>query len=151
MIGPHTMVPSLNRALHVRVADRLRASLVRHAPSGLPDMSSLNEVDQREFLDAGGGRLAVIAMRVDPVAVHEVIVPIAEAIRRTDLFGALADDTFLILAPGLTPNDGDVLVERLRLLTAHLDVRLGLSYRSSASASVWSPRGLAAEAEALVA
>ncbi|GAC1314322.1 MAG: hypothetical protein NVSMB2_03590 [Chloroflexota bacterium] len=145
------MATSLNRALHVRVADRLRTSLVRHVASGLPDICRLSDVDQREFLDAGGGRLAVIALRLDPTTLREVVRLVSEAIRRTDLFGALADDTLLILAPGLTPNDGDVLLARLRSLTDHLHVRLGLAYRSSASVLMWTSRALAAEAEALVA
>ena len=145
------MAASLNRALHVRVADRLRTSLARHVASGLPDISRIGDVDQREFLGAGGGRLALIALRLDPTTLREVVPLVSDAIRRTDLCGALADDTLVILAPGLTPNDGDVLVERLRSLTEHLQVRIGLAYRSTASVSVWTPRALAAEAAALVA
>lgn len=151
MIELTDMATSLNRALQVRVADRLRASLGRHVASGLPDLTSLTDVEQREIRDIGGGRLGVLVLRVDAASAQEISLRLRDGIRRTDLFGALADDTLLVLAPGLTPEDGDVLVIRLRGLLDDLPARIGVTYHSSASDNLANPITLVAEAQALVA
>ncbi|HEY0582503.1 MAG TPA: hypothetical protein VGE94_09985 [Chloroflexota bacterium] len=141
------MPSGLNRALQVRAADRLRAALRRDAASGLPVVDGLSEVDQRELCDVGGGRLAVVAIRVEPGLVREAALLVEQQVRRTDLLGALDEGTLLVLAPGLDSIGGAYLVERLRALLGDISASVGVAYRSSASATGWTPRALAAEAE----
>jgi hypothetical protein len=172
MITTH-MSSSMNRALQVRTADRLRASLEIDAISGLPVIDALSEVDQRELCDVGGGRLAAVAInllwgagtvfeeplvqQVDGLAVREVARLVDDHVRRTDVLGVLGTDTLIVLAPGLDPLGGRILVDRLRLLLAdrlvavggvqvELRVRVGAAFRSAASPSAWTPGTLAAEA-----
>src|SRR5258708_8988004 len=58
------MPTGMIRALQVRTADRLRASLVVDSLSGLPAIDALSEADQRELCDVGAGRLAAVAIQV---------------------------------------------------------------------------------------
>jgi hypothetical protein len=113
----------------------------------LPTLGALSELDQRELCEVGGGRLAVVAIRVEPWAVREAAQLVEEQVRRTDLCGALAEDMLLVLAPGLDAVGGRYLVERLAEMLSHLQARVGVAYRSSASATGWSAQELAAEAE----
>src|SRR5690349_3797386 len=114
------MASNLNRALQVRTADRLRASLGRDEIHGLPVIDALSDADQRALCDVGGGRLAAVAIRVsssvdEPRALvaREVARLVAEQVRRTDLLGTLGSETLLILSPGLEPLGGQALAERL--------------------------------------
>jgi hypothetical protein len=150
------MPTGLNRALQVRTADRLRAGLARDELTGLPAVDALSDMDQEEMCEVGGGRLAAVAIRLEPSAVHalaldEVVRLIDEHVRRTDLLAALHAGTLVVLAPGLDPVGGQRLAERLRdLLTnrqADLRVQVGAAYRSAASPQGWTIRALAAEAE----
>src|SRR5450759_5416460 len=108
------MPTRLDRALQVRTADRLRATLARDASSGLPIVGALSDNDQRELCQVGGGRLAAVVIHVEwiidavphPRAVHEVqtlvMTEVArlvdEQVRHTDLLGSLRADALLILA-----------------------------------------------------
>jgi hypothetical protein len=159
------MPSNLNRALQVRTADRLRASLGRDEVHGLPVIDGLSDADQRALCDVGGGRLAAVAIRVSSSAdeprtlvAREVSRLVAEHVRRTDLFGALGKETLLILSPGLEPLGGQALAQRLRDLLNQrqmhiggyrlvLRVQVGAAYRSAASPAGWTAQGLAAEAE----
>jgi hypothetical protein len=153
------------RALQVRTADRLRASLARNEVSGLLVIDQLSQADQRELCEVGGGRLAALVIRVDApawddqmVVLREVARVVQEHVRRTDLLGAIAVDSLLILSPGLEPAGGRRLAERIATLFAsrqfevdsrvvEIRVKVGLAYRSAASPSGWNASTLAAEAE----
>ncbi|TME86736.1 MAG: hypothetical protein E6I52_30815 [Chloroflexi bacterium] len=164
------MPTGINRALQVRAANRLRASLARDELSGLPLIGALTPDDQRELLEVGGGRLAAIAMRVsadsagsggedvEGLAMREVTRMIDAHVRRTDLLGWLEATTLLLVAPGMEPVGGRSLAERLReVLTGcfvevagtqvQIHVSVGVAYRSAASPTGWTTRGLLAEAE----
>jgi hypothetical protein len=142
------MTTGLNRALQVRTANRLRATLARDRVTGLPLVAALTEHDQRELCDVGAGRLAAVAIRVQPdviVEVHpgvppresaraqtprqsaraatlrEVVGALEPCVRRTDLLAVLSAETLVVLVPGLDPVGGQALAERLReLLLASL-------------------------------
>jgi GGDEF domain-containing protein len=164
----------MNRAIQVRTADRLRASLATDALSGLPSIAALSELDQRELCEVGGGRLAAVAIQVawrlgalveEPQVLHfealmvrEVARLIDDHVRRTDLLGVLGSDTLLVLAPGLDPLGGRSLADRLRSFLAdrvidlggvqvELRVRVGAAFRSAASPPGWTTGALAAEAD----
>ena len=170
------MPTGINRALQVRAANRLRASLARDELSGLPLIGALTPDDQRELLEVGGGRLAAIAIRVsadsadsadsagavgeevEGPAMREVTRMIDAHVRRTDLLGWLEARTLLLVAPGMEPVGGRSLAERLReVLTGcfvevagtqvPIRVSVGVAYRSAASPTGWTTRGLLAEAE----
>jgi hypothetical protein len=168
------MPTRLDRALQVRTADRLRATLARDASSGLPVVGALSDNDQRELCQVGGGRLAAVVIHVEwildalthPRAIQEVqtlvMTEVArlvdEQVRHTDLLGSLRADALLILAPGLDPMSGDSLAQRLRDLFAdrHLEVgdvrvqprvNVGFASRSAASPAGWTTQTLAEEAE----
>jgi GGDEF domain-containing protein len=165
------MPTGMIRALQVRTADRLRASLVVDSLSGLPSIDALSEADQRELCDVGGGRLAAVAIQVSwraveetrvlqlqALMVREVARLIDDHVRRTDLLGILGTDTLLVLAPGLDPLSGRSLADRLRTFLAdriveaggtavELLVKVGAAFRSAASPPGWTTRALAAEAE----
>jgi hypothetical protein len=153
------MPMGLNRTLQVRTANRLRADLPRDASSGLPAIGALSELDQRELSEVGGGRLTAVAICVvDSVMVGEVVRVVAAAVRRTDLFGWLNDETLVVLAPGLDPVAGQALADRLRDLFVDHDVEIdgqatsvqvevGSAHRSGASGTGWTIRALTAEAE----
>lgn len=160
------MPNGLNRALLVRTANRLRASLARDELSGLPLVAALSDADQWELLEVGCGRLATITLRLESpggeevqrLALREVARMVDEQVRRTDLLGWLDASTLLVLAPGLEPQGGRSLVERLRKLLAScrvsvggamvdVHVAVGVAYRSGASPAGWTPRNLASEAE----
>lgn len=139
-----------NRALQVRIADRLRANLARDEVTGLPFVDSLSEADQSELCEMGGGRLAVVAMCVNAEAVSDVARAVEEHVRRTDLLCRADPKTLLLLAPGLDPLAGRALVERLRnLLTQsrYAPVSMGAAFRSPASPIGWTTSELIAEAE----
>jgi hypothetical protein len=162
------MPTGINRALQVRAANRLRASLARDELSGLPLIGALAADEQRELLEVGGGRLAAIAIRVstDPAsdevegpALREVARLVDGHVRRTDLLGWLEARTLLLVAPGLEPVFGRSLAERLREVMAdfHIEVAgiqvvvnvaVGVAYRSAASPTGWTTGGLLAEADA---
>jgi hypothetical protein len=168
------MPTGMIRALQVRTADRLRASLVVDSLSGLPAIDALSEADQRELCDVGGGRLAAVAIQVSwrpgsdvaeprvlqlqALMMREVARLIDDHVRRTDLLGILGADTLLVLAPGLDPLGGRSLADRLRTflsdrivevggLQVELLVKVGAAFRSAASPPGWTTRALAAEAE----
>jgi GGDEF domain-containing protein len=169
------MPTGLNRALQVRTADRLRAELAYEQQTGLPQIAALSAGDQRELCEAGGGRLAAVAIKVDswiidpaerashvqavPVlTVREVVSLVGAHIRRTDLLAALSASTLVVLAPGLEPVGGRSLADRLRNLfvsrtldvageQVYLRVHVGTAYRSLASPSGWTVAELAALAE----
>jgi GGDEF domain-containing protein len=173
MIESRTMPAHLNRALQVRTADRLRASLRRDETSGLPVVGTLSDDQERELREAGGGRLAAVVINVawtldalhapramnevQGLVMREVARLVDQRVRRTDLLGSLSDDTLLILAPALDPMSGQSLAERLRDLFAegHLEigdvqaqlrVKVGIASRSVASPEGWTTRTLAEEA-----
>src|SRR5579859_723186 len=124
------MSARLIRALQVRAADRLRASLPRDDVSGLPAAGALSDDAQRDLCTVGGGRLAAVVIHlewtVDPVryprashevqklVIREVARLVEQHVRRTDLLGPLRADALLILAPGLDLISGQSLAERLR-------------------------------------
>src|ERR1700682_5209518 len=128
------MPTRLNRALQVRTADRLRASLARDEISGLPAVGALSNADDLELREVGGGRVAALVIQVEwdidavryPRAIHEVHAIVMrevarivdERVRRTDLLGALSADALVILAPALDAMSGQILAERLRTLFA---------------------------------
>jgi GGDEF domain-containing protein len=174
MIDSRDMSTAFNRALQIRAADRLRASLARDAISGLPLVGALSDLDQSELCAVGGGRLAAVVLHVawsiaavpHPRAVHEVhalvmnevVRLVDEQVRRTDLFGSLRDDLLLILAPALDPLSSQSLAERLKDLLVdrqlalgdvhvQLRVKLGIATRSPSSPAGWTTQTLVAEAE----
>ena len=136
----------LNRALMVRTANRLRASLARDELSGLPLIAALTEADQRELLEFGAGHLAAVtlcleasarasaasasasdsrsAAELQRLALGEVARLVDAHVRRTDLLGLLDASTLLVLAPGLEPVGGGSLAERLRGLLASCSVEV---------------------------
>jgi GGDEF domain-containing protein len=167
------MPTRLNRALQVRTADRLRASLARDEISGLPAAGTLSDTDQLELLEVGGGRIAAVAIyvewQIDSVryarAIHDMHAAVMNAVarivdervRRTDLLGSLSDDALVIFAPALDPIGGRSLAQRLRLLFAdrlleiddvqvQLHVKVGFASRSAASPVGWTTQTLAGEA-----
>src|SRR4051794_6325971 len=96
------MPSGFNRALQVRVANRLRAQLACDAESGLPLIEGLSEVDQRDLCESGGGRLAAVLIVVTSVTetqpgdssrgapgAAELARRISPEVRRTDLLGVL--------------------------------------------------------------
>jgi len=168
------MPARLDRALQVRIADRLRARLARDATTGLPDLGALSGDDQRELCEVGGGRLAAVLMRVhwtidaaqhpramhevQPRVMHAVARLVDEQVRRTDLVGSRHAEQLLILAPGLDPLSGQSLAQRLRegLADCRLElgdvrvqvrVSVGCACRSAASPVGWTTQTLADEAE----
>jgi hypothetical protein len=141
------MPSGFNRALQVRVANRLRAHLARDERSGLPLMGDLSEGDHRELCEVGGGRLAAIALAFSPEAsVAEVVACIRSEVRRTDVLGFLEVGLALLLVPGLDSVGGQSLVSRLSELLAGFEVEIGVAYRSGASTAGWTARALAEEA-----
>jgi len=167
-------MPRLDRALQLRTADRLRASLARDEISGLPLVGALGEDDQRELCQVGGGRLAALVIRVawtlDPVAsppdidavrtlvMREVARIVNGQVRQTDVLGSLSADALLIFAPGLDRMNGLSLAERLRalFLAGHLAVggvevqtriTIGFAARAAASPAGWTTETLVEEAE----
>src|SRR5947209_5286142 len=103
---------SLNRALLVRAADRVRDALPRDETTGLPQVGRLAEAQQRELCDVGGGRLAAVAICAATVSLAEVARLLEPHVRRTDLLGVLDSAALMVLAPGLDPVSGQCLVER---------------------------------------
>jgi hypothetical protein len=149
------MSGGFNRALQVRVANRLRTQLASDAASGLPLIDGLSEADQRELCESGGGRLAAVLIVAVSVAeaqhdprstcgLADLAQRIVGEVRRTDILGLLDTRQLLLLAPGLDPLGGQSLLERLNALLGGA-VLVGIAYRTSASAN-WTPRVLAAEA-----
>jgi hypothetical protein len=135
------MPTNLNRALQVRTADRLRASLARDEASGLPLIDALSDADEQELCEVGGGRVAAVAIRIAPSGPGDVQEPVARSrtgmlrevarlvhqhVRRSDLLGSLDPDTLVVLAPGLDSTGGRHLVHRLReLLGTRVHVEIG--------------------------
>ncbi|MDQ6670523.1 MAG: hypothetical protein M3069_07170 [Chloroflexota bacterium] len=168
------MPARLNRALQVRTADRLRASLARDDRTGLPLVAALSDADQRELREVGGGRLVAIVFRVEwltgatvhPGAIAEIesvvmrraAQRVDEHVRRTDLLGSLSEAALVILAPALDPASGRSLAERLSVVFAGLHVQVGelqvqlrvgvgVASRDAASPHGWTVQTLAEEAE----
>jgi GGDEF domain-containing protein len=168
------MPARLDRALQVRTADRLRASLARDESSGLPIVGALSEDDQRELSAVGGGRLAAVVIHVEwtidaaaypraiedvrTLVMREVARSVNEHVRHTDLLGSLSADALLILGPGLDRMSGQSLTQRLRALfvESHLEVgdvqvqlriSIGFASRSAASPDGWTTQSLVDEAE----
>ena|SRR5579859_4045795 len=168
------MPARLDRALQVRTADRLRASLARDQISSLPALGALEDQVQRDLCEVGGGRLAAVVIPVawtldearNPLAIHEVETLVMRAVaglvdeqvRRTDLLGSLRADALLVLAPGLDPMSGQSLAQRLRDRFVHanlevgdvqiqLKITVGFASRSAASPAGWTIQTLAEEAE----
>ncbi|MGI9148397.1 MAG: hypothetical protein ACR2IK_17920 [Chloroflexota bacterium] len=174
MIEFKNMPARLNRALQVRTADRLRASLARDPTSGLPVVDALSDDDERELREVGGGRLAAVVFCIERVvdrarsssevhegqclATREAAHLIGGQVRRTDLLGWFAADALVILAPGLDRVSAQALAERLGHLFAdrrlavgdphaHLRVNIGVAFRSAASPAGWTALTLVQEAE----
>jgi GGDEF domain-containing protein len=168
------MPPRLDRALQVRTANRLRASLARDEISGRPVLNALADDVQRELRDVGGGRVAALVIHVGglvdmvpyPLAgrevrtlvMREVARLVDEQVRRTDLLGSLGAAALLILAPGLDPMSGQSLAQRLRDLFVNrhfevgdsqmqLRITVGFASRSATSPVGWTIQTLAEEAE----
>ena len=143
------MPTSLNRALQVRAADRLRDALPRDETTGLPQLGGILEAQQRELCEVGGGRLAAVAITADLDSMVEVARLLEPHVRRTDLLGVLDSEALLVLAPGLNPVGGQCLVDRLRdvLLFQQVEASVGIAYRCAASGTAWTTRALAAEAQ----
>jgi GGDEF domain-containing protein len=168
------MPARLDRALQLRTADRLRATLARDASSGLPIVGALAEDDQLELRTVGGGRLAAVVIRVEwsidavayPRAIHEVRTLVMrevarivnEHVRQTDLLGSLSADSLLIFAPGIDRMSGLSLAERLRALfvgrslelgdvVVQARITIGFASRSTASLAGWTTDALVEEAE----
>jgi hypothetical protein len=140
---------SFNRALQVRVANRLRERLAHDEGAALPLFEGLSELELREVCEVGGGRLAAIGILLCDADVHSVVGCIRDEVRRTDVLGMLDRDVLLLIVPGLDPIGGHSLLDRLRtLLDAVPGVSIGIAYRSSASCSGWTARALAGEAAA---
>ena len=139
-----------NRALQVRAADRLRRAIPRDTLTDLPAVDAMSEVQQRELCEAGGGRLAAVAVGVAHEHLGDLARRLETHVRRTDLLVAAGGEALVVLAPGLDAVGGQCLAERLRdlLRSAALDVRIGTAYRCAASGSGWTARDLAAEAAA---
>jgi GGDEF domain-containing protein len=171
MIEIRDMPASPSRALQVRTADRLRASLAREALTGLPFASGLSDADQRELDEVGGGRLAAIVFRVESLVgagqsartagevqsmvMREAARVIGQQVRRTDLLCSLREDALLLLAPALDRMNADRLAGRLRGLLpdgrldigavqVQLRVKVGVATRGGGS---WTIATLAGEAE----
>jgi hypothetical protein len=141
------MSGGFNRALQVRVANRLRAQLAIDPASSLPLIDGLSEADQHDLCESGGGRLAAVLVTLVQATAESAAVAqrIAGEVRRTDILGVLDAGQLLLLSPGLDPVGGQSLVERLYVVLGD-EVAIGVAYRSGASASGWTLRGLAAEA-----
>jgi hypothetical protein len=136
-----------NRALQLRAMEELRQRLAR----ALPSAESLADGDADQLRQMGGGRLGAVGIVVpDAGSVHAVARLVEANVRRTDLVLTHAEDTVLVLAPGLDPLGGESLIGRLEpLLSEHLPetpVLLGAAYRSRLSLHGWHPSDLAAEA-----
>jgi hypothetical protein len=136
-----------NRALQLRAMDDLRQRL--GAP--LPAVDSLSEDDADQLREIGGGRLGVVAIVAPDAASLDTVADLVQAnMRRTDLLLTHADDTLLVLAPGLDPLGGQSLSARLEALLSerlpNTPVVLGAAYRSPLSLHGWHPTHLAAEA-----
>jgi hypothetical protein len=141
------MSSGFNRALQMRVANRLRAELARDELSGLPLIDGLREVDQRELCDVGGGRVAALCISLPSSCerIDALVEQISGEIRRTDLLAVLDPTLLVVLSPGLEPTGGQSLVDRLRDVCGH-EVTIAIAYRSGASLAGWTARELAAEA-----
>jgi hypothetical protein len=136
-----------NRALQLRAMDGLRQRL----EGALPSVESLAECDADELREMGGGRLGTVAIVAANAASVDTLAGFVQAnVRRTDLLLTHADDTLLVVAPGLDPLGGQSLTARLEdLLRERLPetpVVLGAAYRSPLSLHGWHPSHLAAEA-----
>jgi hypothetical protein len=117
----------------------------------LPTVDSLSEADAHELREIGDGRLGVVAIVApDAATVHAVASLVQADVRGTDLLVTHAEDTLLVVAPGLDPIGGQSLTVRLEaLLSAALPetpVVLGAAYRSPLSLHGWHPTHLALEA-----
>jgi hypothetical protein len=151
-----------NRTLELRAMDGLRKRLADRVErggngrpaSGLPSVDSLAAADAWQLREVGAGRLAAVAVVVpDAVALQAVIRLVEANVRRTDLLLARAEDTLLVLAPGLDPLGGQSLIARLEeVLHAHLADTpagrpgLGAAYQSPLSLTGWDIAQLADEA-----
>src|SRR5438477_7495197 len=132
------MPSGFNRALQVRVANRLRAQLACDELSGLALLGDAGEGDLRELCDVGGGRLGGIAFAFPTsVSAAEIAARIGSEVRRTDLLGLVEAGVALLLVPGLDPVGGQSLVLRLDELLAGLDVGIGVAFRSNVSRAGW--------------
>ncbi len=168
------MAPRLNRALQVRTANRLRASLARDEISDLPAVGSLSDDDESELREVGGGQVGAIVFRVGWVidaarypraideihslVMREVAERIDEQVRRTDLLCWLSEEALVVLAPALDPASARSMADRLSAFFAgrelevgdlhvQLRVKVGIATRSPASAVGWTTRTLADEAQ----
>lgn len=168
------MPARLDRALQLRTADRLRASLARDEASGLPILGALAEDDERELRQVGGGRLAAVVIHVAstidavayPVSIQEIRARVMREVarivdahtRQTDLLGSLGANSLVILAPGIDRMSGLSLADRLRALfvdgrlelggvDAEARITIGFASRSAASPAGWTIATLVEEAE----
>jgi hypothetical protein len=136
-----------NRALQLRAMDGLRQRL----GGALPSVDRLADSEADQLREMGDGRLGAVAIVAPDAASVEAVARVVGAnVRGTDLLLTHADDTLLVLAPGLEPLGGQSLTARLQAqLSQHLPetpVVLGDAYRSPLSLHSWRPSHLAAEA-----
>ena len=142
-----------NRALQLRAMDALRKRLVEtgdQLASALPSVDRLAAADASELREMGAGRLGAVAMVVEDASMLDTAIPLVQSnVRRTDLLVTLADDTLIVLAPGLDPLGGQSLTARLDgLLVERLPspAVVGVAYRSPLSLTGWDISQLADEA-----